>query len=489
MASIVKPKGKSKYVSFYFDENGRRRKKTGATDKAVTQRIARGLENRVALRREGIINSRDDACQRHEARPLGDHIEDWQADLIAKGDTPKHAALFADRARRLVAVMLGANPDEVDAQNKPRRERDEARERLSRRLAGGRLSDLAPSRVQVALASFRAAGRSLQTLNDYRSAIRGFSRWCWKDGRLRDDPLVGVTGYNVKEDRALCYRLAVASGLRYAEIKSITPESFDFGPRPSVTVAAGYTKNGEPATLPLPEDLAADLSAFVSASPPRSTVFLLPDKAPAMLRRDLKAAGLPYRDEVGRVFDFHALRCQCATLADAAGVSPRVVQTLMRHSTLELTGRYTRPRMHDIEGATAALPSLRPTETLPVSLAATGTDGATPEDPSATRSATDEEDDAPNVLSGMVVASSGDRFPKPQVTGSNPVGRTDDSSRQETTNPVSDKHLRRAGSSKSGTEPCQHPSVSDPIRPQNATRSRPDDPALQAVIEAWPDLP
>ncbi len=61
------------------------------------------------------------------------------------------------------------------------------------------------------------------------------------------------------------------------------------------------------------------------------------------------------------MFDFHSLRCQCATLADQAGVSPRVVQKLMRHSSLELTGRYTRPRAVDIESAAALLPSLKPT--------------------------------------------------------------------------------------------------------------------------------
>ncbi len=64
-----------------------------------------------------------------------------------------------------------------------------------------------------------------------------------------------------------------------------------------------------------------------------------------------------------------------ATLADAAGVSPRVVQRMMRHSNLELTGRYTRPRRHDIEGAVADLPTLRPEAAEPLPMAATGTDG------------------------------------------------------------------------------------------------------------------
>jgi integrase len=93
--------------------------------------------------------------------------------------------------------------------------------------------------------------------------MRTFILWARKDGRLRDDPLIGLSGFNAKEDRrhdrrtlaldelrrlvdaaalgppfrdmtgparSLCYRLAVASGLRYSEIKSITPESFGFSP-------------------------------------------------------------------------------------------------------------------------------------------------------------------------------------------------------------------------------------------------------------------
>ena len=53
MASVFKLQGSTKYLIFYTDETGRRRKKTTATDKAVSERIARDIENRVALRREG----------------------------------------------------------------------------------------------------------------------------------------------------------------------------------------------------------------------------------------------------------------------------------------------------------------------------------------------------------------------------------------------------------------------------------------------------
>jgi hypothetical protein len=99
------------------------------------------------------------------------------------------------------------------------------------------------------------------------------------------------------------------------------------------------------------------------------------DKGAKMLRVDLNAAGIPYRDAAGLVFDFHALRCQTATLADKAGVSPRVVQKMMRHSSLELTGRYTRPRAVDIEAAASKLPSLKPEGDHTEALAATGTNG------------------------------------------------------------------------------------------------------------------
>ena len=148
---------------------------------------------------------------------------------------------------------------------------------------------------------------------------------------LSDDPLVGVAGYNAKEDRrhdrrtlgiedlrlviespsvvpttrrmtgaarAVCYRLAVATGLRFAEIESITPESFDWTANPAtVTVGAGYTKNGDRATLPLPPDLADDLRPRVAATPSGSPVFALalPRGGHAQDRPGSRWATLPRR--------------------------------------------------------------------------------------------------------------------------------------------------------------------------------------------------
>ena len=381
MASLRK-RGRVWYFSF-INQDGRKTERKGCPDKHVTEELARAAESEAAKIKAGLVDTRELARIIHSGHPLDDHFTEYRASLIAKGATEKHANLASYRARRVASVA------EID-----------------------RLADLDPERVQEALKALCDEGLSLQTVNHHRTAIRAFSKWCWKSGRTRTDSLAGVTGFNAKEDRrhdrrtlgvdelrvlievahsgppwrkmtgptrALCYRLAVGTGLRYSEIESITRESFDWTANPAtVMVAAGYTKNGEPATLPLPSDLALDLHTYVASLPPGRPIFpLAPDCGAKMLRPDLERAGIPYVDAGGLVFDFHALRCQCATLADQAGVTPRVVQRLMRHSTLELTGRYTRPRAVDIEKAAESLPSLRPDADRPnaSTLAATGTDG------------------------------------------------------------------------------------------------------------------
>jgi integrase len=454
VASVFKADGARKYTIVYTDENGRRRKKAGATDKAVSERIARDIENKVALRREGLIDPKDEAYRGHQARPLADHLAGWHASLIAKGHTAKHADQSVDRVRRLIAVMFGARPDDIDGKTMSRPEQEQARLLIARLVAKAHLSDLTADRVQATLATIRDSGRSLQTCNHYRACVRAFARWAWKDGRLRENPLISLEGYNAKEDRrhdrrtisldelqrliavaergpayqamtgpmrALCYRLAVATGLRYSEIASIKPESFDWK-APSVAVAAAYTKNGQTATLPLPIDMADDLAAYVAPLNPKLPIFSLPDKGVEMLKPDLDAAGIPYEDASGLFFDFHSLRCQTATLADAAGITPRVVQTMMRHSTLELTGRYTKPRAVDLEAAASMLPSLKPTGYNPKAMVKTGTDSGSVRNLSATESDTEAMPYGCKSFGDQVVASISLQSTELKVTGSNPVG-------------------------------------------------------------------
>jgi integrase len=376
----------------YVDASGKQVERKGHWDKKTAQAMARKAEDEVAQVRSGLIDPRDVAYRAHEARPLTDHVADWQADLLARGFTAEHAGRASNRVRRLVAMMRGSDTALLDHCRVAPGERGEIAKKIVEAIRPARLSDLNREKIQGAIARFRDSGWSLQTCNHYRASIKAFAKWCYDTDRIRD-ALRGVKSFNVKEDRrhdrrtislqelrklidaahrgapcqglsgpirALCYRTAAATGLRFSELSSVKPESFDWD-APSVTVAAGYTKNRRPTTLPMPHDLAEDLRPYVATIKPGSPIFPLPKgKGSRLIRRDLKAAGIPYRDAAGLVFDFHSLRCELATLADAAGISPRTVQRMMRHSSLELTDRYSRIRAVDIEAATSKLPSLKP---------------------------------------------------------------------------------------------------------------------------------
>jgi hypothetical protein len=194
----------------------------------------------------------------------------------------------------------------------------------------------------------------------------------------------------------------------------VTPESFDWE-EGTVTIPAAYTKNGEAATLPNSDELLADLRRYVADKPAREPIFALrPGKGAKMLRHDLSGAKIPYRDAGGLVFDFHSLRCELATQADAAGISPRVVQRMMRHSTHELTGRYTRPRVADIEAAASKLPSLKPDTQRTEAVIMTGTDPGPVSRP-ATENATSTFVDECNSNGNSDVTANGDRIRSPRL--------------------------------------------------------------------------
>ena len=337
-----------------------------------------------------MIDPREEAYAKHGALTLIVHLDAWVESLRSKGVTRQHEKLHSSRCHEGRGVLPGS--EEASRHIEPAKPATregvaKANGELRKAVTSARLADLTAENVQKALSRLIGEGRSLQTANHHRNAIKSFGKWLYETHRVREIILRGVAGYNVKEDprherrtvsvdelrrlidaaekgkpfksmtgpmRSLCYRLAVASGLRYSEIGSIKAESFDWDSSPaSVTFKAAYAKNGQTATLPIPDDLADDLHVYLADKPPGKPIFPLPhDKGAAMVQVDyLDACGIPYEDASGQFFDFHSLRCELATLADAAGVSPRVVQKMMRHSKLEMTGRYTRPRAVDLDAA------------------------------------------------------------------------------------------------------------------------------------------
>jgi integrase len=375
--------GASWYIA-YVDEEGMRRMVKGCPDKAATEAMARKLESEAELRRRGVIDPRADAYAAHERKPLDEHVGDFFASLVAKGGTGDHARKTANRVRRVLTLCHAR-----------------------------RLSDLPPSRVLSALKAVRDTGASAETVNHHVRAVKAFSRWLWRDGRVREHGLAHLTTTNPEADRrhsrrallpdeaaalvaaaerggvvwgvsgpdrATLYRVALGTGFRRGELASLTRESFDLSADPpTVTVRAAYSKRRRDDAQPIRPDLADSLRAWLATKAPGRPVFgTLTRHTARMMRRDLEAAGVPYRDGSNRVADFHSLRHSYVSALARSNAPVKVIQTLARHSTPSLTfGVYAHIGVFDQTAALEALPDLSPEAVAgPEAMAATGTDPA-----------------------------------------------------------------------------------------------------------------
>lgn len=169
--------------------------------------------------------------------------------------------------------------------------------------------------------------------------------------------VLGVPGTT----RALLYQLAVETGLRANELASLTAASFCFSSQPpTVTVAAIHSKHRRQDVLPLRPQTALKLCALLTLSPNEEKLFTVPSgRLARMMRVDLKAAGLPYKDATGKFADFHSLRHTCGSLLAASGVHPKVAQTILRHSDINMTlSRYSHVFAEQSAAAVASLPNL-----------------------------------------------------------------------------------------------------------------------------------
>jgi integrase len=270
------------------------------------------------------------------SKPLSEHLYDFAAALKAKGNTSFHVEVVSGRVRR---VFDGC---------------------------GFRfLGDISASKVMENLDKLRTGlkerpGISAQTFNFYLQACKQFCRWAVRDRRALENPLAHLEGLNVKTDRrrdrrpftveelrrlldaartgperfgipgderATLYWLAVETGLRAGELRGLRPDSFALEAQPPiVTVEAAYSKHRREDILPLRPALVEALRPLLARKLPAGPLFRIPadrKKAAGMFQADLEAAGIPYRDESGRVADFHALRHTFITNLANGGYTPR----------------------------------------------------------------------------------------------------------------------------------------------------------------------
>jgi len=182
--------------------------------------------------------------------------------------------------------------------------------------------------------------------------------WQWMKVVTADQPVrYGLTG----SERALVYELAIQTGLRAAELRSLRRSNFHLdGKQPFVLCHAQSTKNRKNCHQFIQLELSNALQRQFMGKSTGSVAFNLPSEwdTADMLRADLAAAREAYLsaakvdpNELERrqsdeflqqttsegKLDFHSLRHTCGSWLAKLGAHPKLIQSVMRHSTITLT--------------------------------------------------------------------------------------------------------------------------------------------------------
>jgi len=422
---LGKSKQSRKWAIEFRDHKEIIRRLSGFTDKAQTQELGRKVEKLVAATANneqpepGLrgwfetmppkIRTKLDSLELLDARhvaagkPLDEHVQDFKKSVEAKGNTQKHVKLLTGRLQRIV---------------------DDCGFRFWSDISGNKVETYLHERRQ------RDSKFGAQSYNFYLQAIKQFCHWMVQERRASESPLTHMRGLNVRTDRrhdrralsveemqcllqaahrgperkgktwsmagpdrAMLYRLAMETGLRSSELRSLTKSSLDLSGEPgTVTVRAAYSKRRREDILPLRQQMVGLLKPFLAPLEAGDTVFKMPRQekvAESLLRPDLESARekwlseaadsqdrrrrgasdfLRYVDHVGRFADFHSLRHSFITNIGRVGVSFKTTQDLARHSTPTLTARYSHSFKHDEVAAINSLPDLTSVNCAPIGI-------------------------------------------------------------------------------------------------------------------------
>jgi integrase len=220
-----------------------------------------------------------------------------------------------------------------------------------------------------------------RTVDQYLESARAFLKWCVASGHLAEDPLASVKkvrrpkrvrrrrAFSRDELRALLdvagprgpvYRIAALTGLRKDELRQLQWRDCRLEQaNPYIQLRPEANKSRRDDRVPLNARAATELAALRPPDcDPLGAVF---PSVPTLqtLQRDLKRAGIPYRDAEGRQADFHSLRYTFCTFLALANVPIRTAMELMRHKDPRLTLQiYTDAGQLDLDEAVSRLPEL-----------------------------------------------------------------------------------------------------------------------------------
>jgi integrase len=386
----IKTKSK-KWWGQYKDAERRLKRVPLAVDKAAAQAMLNKLVQRVERQEAGLV----DPTEEQRKRPLGKHVGEFRSYLENKGVTPKQVGestrqlgrMISDRKWKFIGDIAAAGALEFLGQLR----RDglsiqtsnhylKAAKQFTRWLVRDRRTPSDP------LAHLSRLNVRTDRRHDRRAlSAAEFERLV--NAARAGKPVEGIPG----PDRAMLYVLAAWTGFRKGELGSLTLRSLrlDDDP-PMATVAACYSKHRREDTQVLHPELVRQLREWVATKrnlKPEQPLFPISGSVPGgverkthkMMERDIMAARDAWLDEAkeepaelkqrlksdflcycnhdGLFADFHSMRHLFITSLERAGVSPKMAQTLARHSDIRLTlGVYTHVELPDCSAAIESLP-------------------------------------------------------------------------------------------------------------------------------------
>ena len=325
------------------------RREKGYRDKLATEQEAGRREREAQQAAAGVLLVDSKVL----SNPIQTHIDEYRDSLERQGKAPRYYDLVHARVTR-----------------------------CAKECGWLTLRQIAPADMERFLAALNAEGLAPKTVNEFLGATKSFIRWCIRTRRLAGNSLEGLENTENPKDaendkaalmleqakrlldvagpRRLLYFVALRTGLRRGELQELRWGDLHLDDlRPHIVLRAATTKAKRADTVPLREDVARELRAArpVGASP-MDRVF---EDVPRMraMWKDFQNAGIPEKDELGKIYCFHSLRVTFGTWLAQAGTAPRVHMELLRHTDIKLTMRYyTDPRLLDTAHAVEGLPDL-----------------------------------------------------------------------------------------------------------------------------------
>ncbi len=335
-----------RYKFEYRDWKGRRRKATGTTSYAETERTAN--------RRQIIENEIRDGIR--PAPKESDKARDYAAtvsEYLAWG--------------RSCGGRRGFGWSKVHA-----RKKGWTLKWWGDRLKLQTIQDVELADVEIALRELLAHGQdesgplTEKTVQGYSEAIASFLDWCVNRQYLAADPLAAIVAFDTTPKmphrelstdeiakllatapphRALVYRVALATGYRQNELRNLTVGNLDmFGP--SLPLAAEFCKDRRDARQPIARELADELAALSIGKKPDAPLLPMPlqETCCANLDRDFDNAGITKEIKGAGKATFHSLRVSYINSVVKSGADLKTIMTLARHSSATMSmSTYAKP--------------------------------------------------------------------------------------------------------------------------------------------------